>query len=81
MIRGCVVMLKSTRTGGSGIAGGRRDDRNSAQRHVWGADPPGLPQRLRGTAETVRRAGVSKPDVWGWQRRFCLPRSMSSMAR
>jgi len=45
-------------------------DRNSAQKHVWRARIILAIAEGRGTAEVMRRAGVSKPCVWRWQRRF-----------
>ncbi len=45
-------------------------DRNSAQKHVWRAQIILATAEGCGTAEVMRRAGVSKPCVWRWQRRF-----------
>src|SRR6516162_5619514 len=45
-------------------------DRNSAQKHVWRAQIILATAEGCGTAEIMRRAGVSKPCVWRWQRRF-----------
>ncbi len=45
-------------------------DRNSAQKHVWRAQIVLATAEGCGTAEIMRRAGVSKPCVWRWQRRF-----------
>ena len=45
-------------------------DRNSAQKHVWRARIILATAEGCGTAEVMRRAGVSKPCVWRWQRRF-----------
>ena len=45
-------------------------DRNSAQKHVWRAEVV-LPTADRhGTAEIMRRTGLSKPSVWRWQERY-----------
>src|SRR6201981_267687 len=45
-------------------------DRNSPQKHGWRGG--GILGRAEGggTAEIMRRAGVSKPCVWRWQERF-----------
>jgi len=45
-------------------------DRNSPQKHVWRARIILATGAGCGTAEIMRRAGVSKPSVWRWQRRF-----------
>ena len=45
-------------------------DRNNAQKHVWRARIILATAEGCGTAEIMRRAGVSKPCVWRWQRRF-----------
>ena len=45
-------------------------DRNSPQKHVWRARIILATRGGRGTAEVMRRAGVSKPCVWRWQERF-----------
>jgi transposase len=45
-------------------------DRNSAQKHVWRAQIILATAEGYGTVEIMRRAGVSKPSVWRWQRRF-----------
>jgi transposase len=45
-------------------------DRNRAQKHVWRAQIILATAAGCGTAEIMRRAGVSKPCVWRWQRRF-----------
>jgi transposase len=45
-------------------------DRNRAQKHVWRARIILATAEGCGTAEIMRRAGVSKPCVWRWQRRF-----------
>jgi transposase len=45
-------------------------DGNSAQKHVWRARIILATAEGCGTAEVMRRAGVSKPCVWRWQRRF-----------
>jgi hypothetical protein len=44
--------------------------RNSPQKHVWRARIILATADGCGTAEIMRRAGVSKPSVWRWQRRF-----------
>jgi hypothetical protein len=45
-------------------------DRNSRQQHVWRARIILATAEGCGTAEVMRRAGVSKPCVWRWQERF-----------
>ena len=40
------------------------------QKHVWRAQIILATAEGCGTAEIMRRAGVSKPCVWRWQRRF-----------
>jgi transposase len=45
-------------------------DRNSPQKHVWRARIILATGEGGGTAEVMRRAGVSKPCVWRWQERF-----------
>jgi transposase len=45
-------------------------DRNSRQKHVWRAWIILATAEGCGTLEIMRRAGVSKPSVWRWQRRF-----------
>jgi hypothetical protein len=45
-------------------------DRNSRQKHVWRAQIILATAAGCGTAEIMRRAGVSKPSVWRWQARF-----------
>jgi transposase len=45
-------------------------DRNSSQKHVWRARIIMATGEGCGTGEIMRRAGVSKPSVWRWQRRF-----------
>jgi hypothetical protein len=45
-------------------------DRNSPQKHVWRARIILATADGCGTAEVMRRAGVSKPCVWRWQGRF-----------
>src|SRR6516164_287803 len=45
-------------------------DRNSPQQHVWRAQIILATAEGWGTAEVMRRAGVSKPCVWRWQERF-----------
>jgi hypothetical protein len=44
-------------------------DRDSRQKHVWRARIIVATAEGCGAAE-MRRAGVSKPCVWGWQERF-----------
>src|SRR5262245_61965523 len=44
--------------------------RSSPQKHVWRAAIILASAEGCGTAEIMRRAGVSKPCVWRWQRRF-----------
>jgi transposase len=45
-------------------------DRNSPQKHVWRARIVLLSSDGVGTLDIARRAGVAKPTVWRWQRRF-----------
>ena len=45
-------------------------DRNSPQKHVWRAQIILATAEGCGTAEVMRRAGVSKHCVWRWQERF-----------
>jgi Homeodomain-like domain len=45
-------------------------DRNSPQKHVWRVRIILATAEGCGTAEIMRRAGVSKPCVWRWQERF-----------
>jgi hypothetical protein len=45
-------------------------DRNSPQKHVWRARITLATAEGCGTAEIMRRTGVSKPSVWRWQERF-----------
>jgi transposase len=45
-------------------------ERNSPQKHVWRARIILATGDGCGTAEVMRRAGVSKPCVWRWQERF-----------
>jgi len=45
-------------------------DRNSAQKHAWRARIILATAAGCGTTEIMRLAGVSKPCVWRWQRRF-----------
>jgi hypothetical protein len=45
-------------------------DRKSPQKHVWRARIILASSEGCGTAEIMRGAGVSKPSVWRWQRRF-----------
>jgi Homeodomain-like domain len=49
-------------------------DRNRAQKHVARARIIlGSAERLS-VAEVAKRAGVGRPAVWRWQRRFCRGR-------
>ena len=41
-------------------------DRNSPQKHVWRARIILATAERCGTAEIMRRAGISKPCVWRW---------------
>jgi transposase len=45
-------------------------DRNSPQKHVWRAEVVLLSADRLGTAEIMRRTGLSKPSVWRWQERY-----------
>ena len=45
-------------------------DRNSRQKHVWRAEVVLLTGDRVGTAEIMRRTGLSKPSVWHWQQRY-----------
>ena len=45
-------------------------DRNRAQKHVWRARVVLLSADRVGTAEIMRRTGLSKPSVWRWQERY-----------
>jgi hypothetical protein len=45
-------------------------DGNSPPKHVWRARIILATAQGCGTAETMRRAEVSKPCVWRWQERF-----------
>jgi transposase len=45
-------------------------DRNSPQKHVWRAEVVLLTADRHGTAEIMRRTGLSKPSVWRWQERY-----------
>ena len=45
-------------------------DRNSPQKHVWRAEVVLLSAERLGTAEIMRRTGLSKPSVWRWQERY-----------
>ena len=45
-------------------------DRNSRQKHVWRATVVLLTADRVGTAEIMRRTGLSKPSVWRWQDRY-----------
>jgi transposase len=53
-------------------------DRNNAQKHVWRARIILATAEGCGTAEIMRRAGVSKPCVWRWQRRLETASSATS---
>ena len=54
-------------------------DRNSPQKHVWRARIILATAESCGTAEVMRRAGVSKPCVWRWQERFMREVTPSTM--
>src|ERR687898_983220 len=41
-------------------------DRNRARKHVWRAEVVLLTADRVGTAEIIRRTGLSKPSVWRW---------------
>ena len=45
-------------------------DRNRPQKHVWRAQVVLLTADRVGTAEIMRRTGLSKPSVWRWQERY-----------
>jgi transposase len=45
-------------------------DRNSPQKRVWRAEVVLLTADRVGTAEIMRRTGLSKPSVWRWQERY-----------
>jgi transposase len=45
-------------------------DRNSRQKQVWRARVVLLSADRIGTAEIMRRTGLSKPSVWRWQERY-----------
>ena len=45
-------------------------DRNRRQKHVWRARVVLLTAERVGTAEIMRRTGLSKPSVWRWQERY-----------
>jgi transposase len=45
-------------------------DRNRPQKHVWRARVLLLTADRVGTAEIMRRTGLSKPSVWRWQERY-----------
>ena len=45
-------------------------DRNRSQKHVWRARVVLLSADRVGTAEIMRRTGLSKPSVWRWQERY-----------
>ena len=45
-------------------------DRNRRQKHVWRARVVLLTADRVGTAEIMRRTGLSKPSVWRWQERY-----------
>jgi transposase len=45
-------------------------ERNRPQKHVWRARVVLLTAERVGTAEIMRRTGLSKPSVWRWQERY-----------
>jgi Winged helix-turn helix len=45
-------------------------DRNRPQKNVWRARVVLLSADRVGTAEIMRRTGLSKPSVWRWQERY-----------
>ena len=45
-------------------------DRNSPQKHVWRSQVVLMTGERLGTAEIMRRTGLSKPSVWRWQERY-----------
>ena len=45
-------------------------DRNIPQKHVWRAEVVLLTADRLGTAEIMRRTGLSEPSVWRWQERY-----------
>jgi transposase len=45
-------------------------DRNSKQKHAQRAEVVLLTGDRCGTAEIMRRTGLSKPSVWRWQQRY-----------
>jgi transposase len=45
-------------------------DRNRPRKHVWRARVLLLTADRVGTAEIMRRTGLSKPSVWRWQERY-----------
>ena len=45
-------------------------DRNSRQKHAQRAHVVLLTGKRFGTAEIMRRTGLSKPSVWRWQERY-----------
>ena len=45
-------------------------DRNRPQKHVWRAEVVLLTADRLGTAEIIRRTGLSKPSIWRWQERY-----------
>jgi transposase len=45
-------------------------DRKRPQKHVWRAKVLLLSADQHGTAEIMRRPGLSKPSVWRWQERY-----------
>jgi transposase len=47
-------------------------DRNRPQKHVWRAQVVLLTAERVGTAEIMRRTGLSKPSVWRWQERYIV---------
>ena len=47
-------------------------DRNSPQKHVWGAQAVLLSAQGVGTNEIMRATGKAKTCVWRWQERFMV---------
>jgi hypothetical protein len=45
-------------------------NRNSPQKHVWGAKIVLLTADAHGTAEIMLATGKAKPVMWRWQERF-----------
>jgi hypothetical protein len=70
-------MIGDARGGSIGVSAADRDrlerveaNRSSPQQHVWWARIILATSEGCGTAEIMSCAGVSKPSVWRWQRRF-----------